>query len=61
MNVVSIDVCGFYISLYGCYRVLGESPFFLSIVSMAGVLCTMVSCSISLKNTLTAHLIPPME
>ena len=27
------------------YRVLGESPFFLSInVSMAGVLHTMVSC-----------------
>ena len=46
MNVVSIDVCGFYyyISLYGCYRVLGDISF-LSIVYMAGVLCTMVSCS----------------
>ena len=27
MNVVSIDVCGFYISLYGCYRVLGDISF----------------------------------
>ena len=45
MNVVSIDVCGFInISLYGCYRVLGDISF-LSIVYMAGVLCTMVSCS----------------
>ena len=54
MNVVSIDVCGFlYLCMgvigcrvlgVGCYRVLGESTFFLSInVSMAGVLYTMVS------------------
>ena len=35
-----------FISLYGCYRVLGESTFFLSInVSKAGVLYTMVSCN----------------
>ena len=28
MNVVSIDVCGFLnISLYGCYRVLGDISF----------------------------------
>ena len=49
MNVVSIVVF-----IYLCmgvigYRVLGESPFFLSFflsinVSMAGVLYTMVSC-----------------
>ena len=41
-RMVSIDVCGFYI--YLCMGVIGcwvISPFFLSIVSMAGVLCTM--------------------
>ena len=37
--MVSIDVCGFYV--IGHWVI---SPFFLSIVSMAGVLCTMVSC-----------------
>ena len=40
------------------YRVLGESPFFLSInVSMAGALYTMVSCiaivTLAYRDTLT--------
>ena len=45
VNVVSIDVCGFFfISLYGCYRVLGDISFLtFYYVSMAGVLYTMVS------------------
>ena len=42
MSVVSINVCGYFIYLYGCWVI---SSFFLSIhVSMAGVLYTMVSC-----------------
>ena len=41
MSVVSINVCGYFIYLYGCWVI---SSFFLSIhVSMAGVLYTMVS------------------
>ena len=40
MNVVSIDVCGFCMGVIGCWVI---STFFLSIVYMAGVLCTMVS------------------
>ena len=47
MNVVSVDVCGLYISLYGVIGCWVISPFFLSIVSMAGVLCTMVSYILS--------------
>ena len=50
MNVVSIDVCGFF--LYLCMGVIGclvISSFFLSInISMAGVLYTMVSCVVVL-------------
>ena len=43
MSVVSINVCGYFIYLYGCWVI---SSFFLSIhVSMAGVLYTMVSCT----------------
>ena len=42
MSVVSINVCGYFIYLYGCWVI---SSFFLSIhVSMAGVLYAMVSC-----------------
>ena len=42
MSVVSINVCGYFIYLYGCWVI---SSFFLSIhVTMAGVLYTMVSC-----------------
>ena len=41
MNVVSIDVCGIFVWVL--------SPF---IVSMSGVLCTMVSCYIQLSASL---------
>ena len=41
VSVVSINVCGYFTYLYGCWVI---SSFFLSIhVSMAGVLYTMVS------------------
>ena len=49
MSVVSINVCGYFIYLYGCWVI---SSFFLSIhVSMAGVLYTTVSCIQSMLYT----------
>ena len=49
VSVVSINVCGYFIYLYGCWVI---SSFFLSIhVSMAGVLYTMVSCVSSARQT----------